>query len=152
MRRSHAAHCAPRAARARRPKPRRASQPPHRVPRAVKPLPPPVLDGDSSDEDDKPKPFTGSGFRLDGKAPKQPKTGAASGGGSMLGGATGSAPTRLGVCIGSSGTIGSAPQAAAAAPAQNAWQRGGPQGPVAPSDSSSGDDYWAKMSGGNKLR
>lgn len=100
------------------------------------PLGAPKLDGDSSEEeDDGQKAFQGSGFRLDGKAIKAPKTTQPLAGGSMLAG-----DVRIGVRIGPGGQVlsGDAP-APAPAPA--------PAADGAPAD------YWAQFSaGGQKLR
>jgi len=72
----------------------------------------PKLDEDSSDEDESAKTFEGVGFRLDGKAIKAPKVGAAQGG-NLLGG-----DVRIGVRIGGDGQVlSSDAPAAVAAPA-----------------------------------
>ena len=95
----------------------------------------PKLDEDSSDEDESAKAFEGAGFRLDGKAIKAPKVGAAQGC-NLFGG-----DLRVGVRIGGDGQVLSsdAPTAAAA--------------PAAAAAAADGDDYWAKFSSqGQKLR
>lgn len=128
----------------------------------LQPMGAPVLDGDSSEEDEAIPTFTGSGFRLDGKAIKAPKS--SPGGGSSAGGAlSGGAPTRLGVRIGPSGEVvaggnghalGSGPAPAPAAGNGGASQAmAGMKVLNAPAASASAsNDYWEKMSGGNTLR
>ena len=157
-----------------------------------------MLDGDSSDEEmtDAPKAFVGSGFRLDGRPIRPPKTGASPPSGSMLGGGP-STGVKIGVRIGGDGSILGSSDSSAAGTALGGggggFSLGGgrtlsgapPQppptlptaAPAAPPSSSSGgqtlggrpadgierlglaaktapvgDDYWAKLSGGNKLR
>jgi len=135
----------------------------------------PVLDGDSSDEEmADAKPFQGSGFRLDGKpikAPKAPKAGAGAsllspggsgvsvginlGAGQTLGGGSGQAlgggqtlngmPPPPG---GSSAGLGSGQPLGSFAPPPDGFRRLG----LAAKDEKKGDDYWANLSGGNKLR
>ena len=92
----------------------------------------PKLDEDSSDEDESAKAFEGAGFRLDGKAIKAPKVGAAQGC-NLFGG-----DLRVGVRIGGDGQVLSSDAPTAAA---------------APAAAADGDDYWAKFSSqGQKLR
>jgi ubiquitin fusion degradation protein 1 len=124
----------------------------------VQPMGEPILDGDSSEEEDGKPIFTGSGFRLDGKAIKSPK--ASPGAGQALNGEVVVA-TKLGIRIGANGEVVAAPV--------EIDGRGGGQAPAgsgkdvagmtvlnasagAAASSSAQDDYWAKLSGGNRLR
>lgn len=125
----------------------------------VQPMGEPILDGDSSEEDEGKPSFTGSGFRLDGKAIKPPKQSLPAG--QALGG-DGAVAMRLGVRIGPNGEVVSAPVEADGR-ALGGGQASGGRGVMAgmtvlnasagaAASSSEQDDYWAKLSGGNKLR
>jgi len=133
----------------------------------TKPMSEVNLDGDSSDEDSAAaKPFQGSGFRLDGKPIKAPKTSAAGAAGSLLGGGEG---VRVGVRIGPSGNVlggdgvagggqalGGAGSRLPAMAAQKAFS--GSANVVTPGQTLGGGDskpgdYWAQFEGGgNRLR
>ncbi|EOD35646.1 ubiquitin fusion degradation 1 protein [Emiliania huxleyi CCMP1516] len=151
------------------PRPAKTPTPPSASPLSkspvLQPMGAPVLDGDSSEEEEAAPSFTGSGFRLDGKAIKPPKAKAspAAQGGQAVGGGSGeAAATRLGVRIGPSGEVLSG-----AAPSGGQTLGGGAGGAAgsgmagmkvlnasagAPSSAEEKDDYWAKLTGGNKLR
>jgi len=137
----------------------RSASPPSASPMAkspiVQPMGAPLLDGDSSEEDEAVPAFTGSGFRLDGKAIKPPKQ-------SPGAGQSGTPPTKLGVRIGPDGELTSAPAEGSGQALGGAQARGG-NGDMAgmtvlnasagaPASASEQEDYWAKLSGGNKLR
>lgn len=117
----------------------------------VTPMGAPILDGDSSEDEAAQPAFSGSGFRLDGKPIKQSKK-LPSAGQSI-------APaTKLGVRIGPDGEVTSSPLSNG-----NVMHAQGDKGDMAgmkvmnasagaASSASENDDYWAKLSGGNKLR
>jgi ubiquitin fusion degradation protein 1 len=138
----------------------------------------PVLDGNSSDEEmADAKPFTGSGFRLDGKPIKAPKANANSsllhgnsgavsvginlgagqtlGGGRTLGGGAGQTlGGGAGQTLGGGGqTLGGGASAGLGSgssfgPPPDGFRRLG----LAAKEAPKGEDYWASLSGGNKLR
>lgn len=132
----------------------------------------PNLEGDSSDDEDaKPKAFTGSGFRLDGKKLKTPSKTPSKG--NTLGSSSGDGAVRVGVRISANGELGSGQTLGGAlgsggrqAPGSGQALGGGAGGSAAGGqtlgggsasmDTSGGgageEDYWAKLSGGNKLR
>ncbi|KAL1528417.1 hypothetical protein AB1Y20_009766 [Prymnesium parvum] len=132
----------------------------------TKPLGAPNLDADSSeDESSGPKPFQGSGFRLDGKPIKAPKSNAARGD-SLL---NPDSNVNVGIRIGPQGNVVASPQTSGQslgpgqplgagqprlAPAPKPFSGSAiPAGqPIGGGDSKPGD-YWAKFEGsGNKLR
>ena len=108
-------------------------------------LPPPSLDHDSSDDEAAQPTFGGEGFRLDGKPIKPMKnvTPTLSG----AGGSHARADMRLGASSGlPAGELG------AAAPAAASSIGLGPGITVSAGKSApAGEDYWANLSGGNKL-
>ena len=146
----------------------------------LRPLPPPVLDGDSSDDESaKPAPFASAGFRLDGKPIKSPKKSLSPAGAGASAAGNGGA-VRVGVRIGASGELTTAPlggdalaggvtlgggqtlgggggAAANGGLTLNGRPSGGgqsaaPASAAAPA-AANGDDYWARFSGGgNTLR
>jgi len=125
------------------------------------------LDGDSSDEESaKPKAFEGSGFRLDGKAIKAPKTNSPAGNsllspggdvsvgirigpqGNVLGS---SQPLSGGQTLGGGQALGGAGARLPAAPKAFQGSAITPGQTLGGGDSKPGD-YWAKFEGGNRLR
>lgn len=123
-----------------------------------KPLGDPNLDGDSSeDESSGPKPFQGSGFRLDGKPIKAPKS--SQGAGSSL--LQSDSNISVGVRIGPQGNVlgtNSTGQALGSASRLSAAPKAFSGTAITPGQALGGGnskpgDYWAKFEGGgNKLR
>jgi ubiquitin fusion degradation protein 1 len=132
---------------------------PHAKSPIVRPMGEPILDGDSSEEEGGKPSFTGSGFRLDGKAIKPPKQSPPPG---HALGVDGVAPTKLGVRIGPNGEVVSAPVEVdgRALGGRRASAGGGSMAGMTVLNAAAGtaassseqDDYWAKLAGGNKLR
>ncbi len=121
----------------------------------------PNIDDDSSDDEGAATcSFSGSGFRLDGKPIKVPKH-SPSAGSSLL---SQGPPVSVGVRLGGGQTLGGGRRASGgepAVPAAAGQSTGGVAGRpadgierlgLAANGPPKGEDYWASLSGGNKLR